>query len=65
MKGLRNTTILAIGGTSEIGQGIAMSFAEEGPHVAINYRRHRDDPAKIGALSHHASAHSVHPVAVR
>jgi NAD(P)-dependent dehydrogenase (short-subunit alcohol dehydrogenase family) len=65
MRGLRDTKVLVTGGTSEIGQGIAVSFAEEGTHVAINYRRHERDAAETGALSHQASVHSVHPVAVR
>jgi NAD(P)-dependent dehydrogenase (short-subunit alcohol dehydrogenase family) len=65
MKGLRNTKALITGRTSGIGQGIAVSFAAEATRVAINYRGHKDDAAETGALSHHASVHSVYVVAAR
>jgi glucose 1-dehydrogenase len=38
MKGLKGKNVLVTGGTSGIGQAIAVRFAEEGANVAINFR---------------------------
>jgi glucose 1-dehydrogenase len=39
MKGLRGKNVLVTGGSSGIGQAIAIRFGEEGANVAINYRK--------------------------
>ena len=54
MKGLTNKTVLVTGGTSGIGQAIAVRFAEEGARVAINYRRDLSSVAETDELVHQA-----------
>jgi hypothetical protein len=39
MKGLRGKNVLVTGGSSGIGQAIAIRFGQEGANVAINYRK--------------------------
>ena len=46
MKGLEGKRVLVTGGTSGIGQAIAVRFAEEGAHIAINYRKRPEDAAE-------------------
>lgn len=43
MRGLRGKNVLVTGGTSGIGQAIAVRFAEHGANVAINYLRRPDE----------------------
>ena len=43
MRGLEGKNVLVTGGTSGIGQAIAVRFAEHGANVAINYREDPDE----------------------
>jgi glucose 1-dehydrogenase len=62
MEGLVNKVVLITGGTSGIGQAIAVRFAAEGAHVAINYRRQEEDAAETDAMVHEALERCVHDV---
>src|SRR5438045_7711176 len=46
MRGLTGKNILVTGGTSGIGQAIAVRFAEYGANVAINYLRQPEEAAE-------------------
>lgn len=54
MKGLEGKRVLVTGGTSGIGQAIAVRFAAEGAHVAINYVRKPEDADETDELVHQA-----------
>ena len=60
--GLKGKRVLVSGGTSGIGQAIAVRFAVEGAHVAINYRTDPGDAAETDALVHQALERCVHEV---
>ncbi len=46
MEGLRGKNVLVIGGSTGIGQSIAIRFAQEGANVAINYRSSIEEAKK-------------------
>src|SRR3712207_6656778 len=52
MRGLQGKNVLVTGGTSGIGQAIAVRFAEYGANVAINYVRHPEEAAETEEQVH-------------
>jgi glucose 1-dehydrogenase len=46
MRGLKGKNILVTGGTSGIGQAIAVRFSEYGANIAINYRQQPDEASE-------------------
>jgi glucose 1-dehydrogenase len=62
MKGLEGKNVIVTGATSGIGQAIAVRFAAEGAHVAINYRRQPEDAAHTDEMVHDALERCVHDV---
>jgi glucose 1-dehydrogenase len=64
MRGLKGKNVLVTGGTSGIGQAIAVRFAEYGANVAINYLR-RPEEAEDTEEKVHACAASVRQHGVR
>jgi glucose 1-dehydrogenase len=64
MRGLKGKNVLVTGGTSGIGQAIAVRFAEYGANVAINYLR-RPEEAEDTDEKVHACLASVRETGVR
>jgi glucose 1-dehydrogenase len=64
MRGLKGKNVLVTGGTSGIGQAIAVRFAEHGANVAINYLRTPDEAAETEEQVH-ACARKVRQEGVR
>src|SRR3954452_23216813 len=58
LPGLKGKNVLVTGGSSGIGQAIAVRFAEHGANVAINYLR-RPDEARETEEQVHACVHKV------
>jgi len=52
MRGLKGKNVLVTGGTSGIGQAIAVRFAEYGANVAINYLRRPEEAAETEEQVH-------------
>ncbi|MDZ7831584.1 MAG: glucose 1-dehydrogenase [Desulfobacterales bacterium] len=46
MRGLKGKNVLVTGGTSGIGQAIAVRFSEYGTNIAINYRKQPEEAAE-------------------
>ncbi len=69
MKGLHGKNVLVTGGTSGIGQAIAVKFAEYGCNVAINYRKRPEDAAEteqqVQACAKAVHGHNVEGVLVQ
>jgi glucose 1-dehydrogenase len=64
MPGLRGKGVLVTGGTSGIGQSIAVKFAEYGANVAINYLRQPDEASETEQQVH-ACVNRVQQAGVR
>jgi glucose 1-dehydrogenase len=68
-RGLHGKNVLVTGGTSGIGQAIAVRFAELGANVAINYRSHADEAAdtrqQVQACVHRVQQQGVRDVLVQ
>jgi len=56
LPGLRGKNVLVTGGSSGIGQAIAVRFAEFGANVAINYLRQPEEAAETEAQVHACAA---------
>ena len=70
MPGLKGKNVLVTGGSSGIGQAIAVRFAEHGANVAINYLRHarrggRDTEEQVHACVRKVQQHGVRDVLVQ
>src|SRR5215211_6119220 len=69
MPGLQGKNVLVTGGSSGIGQAIAVRFAEYGANVAINYLRApeeaHDTEEQVHACVHRVQQHGVRDVLVR
>jgi glucose 1-dehydrogenase len=69
MRGLKGKNVLVTGGSSGIGQAIAVRFAQHGANVAINYLTTPDEAAEteeqVHACIHRVRNHGVQDVLVQ
>lgn len=73
LKGLANKNVLVTGGSSGIGQAIAIRFGEEGANVAINYASSPEGAEATGEAIERAvhdcmnqiEGHGNHPILIR
>lgn len=69
MKGPRGKNVIVTGGTSGIGQAIAVRFAAEGANVAMsgsrNYRGQPEDAAETDRMVHQGLEQCVQDVCAR
>jgi glucose 1-dehydrogenase len=69
VRGLKGKNVLVTGGTSGIGQAIAVRFAEHGANVAINYRTAAEEAAEterqVHDCIHKVRNHGVQDVLVQ
>ncbi len=63
MEGLKDKVAIITGGTSGIGQAIAVRLAAEGAHVAINYRGPLSDVEETDEMVHEALEECQHTIA--
>src|SRR5215211_3981011 len=56
MQGLKGKNVLVTGGSSGIGQAIAIRFGQEGSNVAINYRKGLEEAKQTEAAIKEANA---------
>src|SRR5437879_6089146 len=57
MRGLKGKNVLVTGGSSGIGQAIAVRFAEHGANVAINYLTTPDEADQTEEMVHECLKH--------
>lgn len=62
MQGISGKNVIVTGGTSGIGQAIAVKFASEGAHIAINYRSHENEADQTDEMVHKALGQMVEDV---